>query len=271
MPDEPTPTDSPAAGGNQPTPGPTPPAVHPAARTSTSVAPAPQGQQAQTATGTDLASQGITPALLAQLAQQAQGQSQQPRHASDSDRDISRLPQWAQSEIRRLRDDEAGYRVRYKEEAASSTALRKAIAEHAGLDVSEVSVDSLGELFSFAAAEAQRATVTQATVLAALEHQADASALLNWAPFLDAAEALDPTADDFKTQLSDLVKATVEKTPMLRTQGQAPARAMPARSGAEIPAGSGNPQVITRDDLSRMSPSEIDAALSDGRLDHMFR
>jgi hypothetical protein len=233
------------------------------------VAPAPQApaQPAQT-----LADQGVTPALLAQLVQQAQGQ--QTRHATDSDRDVSRLPQWAQTELRKARDDAAGYRVRLREEADGSVALRKAIAEAAGLDVGEVNVDSLGDLFSYVAGEAHRNVVTTEALKAAVAHGADPTALLNWAPFLDAADGLDPTDADFTQQLSDLVKTTVENTHILRAQGQAPTRAVPARSGAEVPGGSGNAPQLTMSDLDAMAQNgqfeAIDEARRSGRLSHLL-
>lgn len=270
-----------ASGDGDPDPGPadtgqpsapaTPPAAAPP-RQAAPMAPAPQTQapaQPAAGTGQTLAEQGITPQLLAQI-RQAAGADTAPRHATDGDRDLSKQPRWIQDMVRDLREEAAGHRVRYKEADQGATALRAAIAEAAGLDVADVTTDNLSELFGYAAAEAQSALVQKATVRAALQHGGDASALLSWQPFLDKADALDPTDDDFNDQLSELVKETVANTHILRAQqGQAP-RSVPTRSGAEIPGGSGNPSQITEADLASMSPDQITEALEQGRLAHLL-
>lgn len=258
---------------------PTEPAAAPAAAAPSRpapVAPAPQAP-AQPAQAQTLADQGVTPALLAQLVQQAQGQQQRSddtRHATDSDKDISRLPQWAQSMVNNLRSENMSWRHRYKEADEGGTSLRKAIAEAAGLDVAEVSVDSLNDLFGYVAGEAHRNVVTTEAMRAAVKHGADVESLLNWAPFLDSADGLDPTDENFAEQLSELVKSTVESTPILRAQGQAPTRAVPARSGAEVPGGSGNAPQLTMSDLDAMAQNgqfeAIDEARRSGRLSHLL-
>ncbi len=246
---------------------PAPPRSAPAAP----AVPAPQTPAAASGGGLSLADQGITPqSLAAALA------AQQPRHASDSDRDISRLPQWAQTEIRKARDGEAGYRVRYREAEQAGTDLRQTIADAAGLDLAEVNSDTLQDLFAYAAGAAQRAEVTQAAIVSAVEHGLDPAALLKWQPFLDAADELDPTADDFRTTVGDLVRDTGESTPILRAvqAGQEPARNGPARSGAPIPGGSGNPPQLTQADLDVMAANgqfeAIDEARRAGKLAHIL-
>jgi hypothetical protein len=250
------------------------PAAPPApARTAPAVPAAPPQAPAVPAAGggLSLADQGITPqSLAAALA------AQQPRHATDSDRDISRLPQWAQTEIRKARDGEAGYRVRYREAEQAGTELRQTIADAAGLEVSEVTPDTLQDLFAYAAGAAQRAEVTQAALVAAVEHGLDPAALLKWQPFLDAADALDPTADDFRTSIGSLVRDTGESTPILRAlqTGQEPARGVPSRSGAPIPGGSGNQPQLTMDDVNAMAADgqfeRIDQLRREGKLSHLI-
>ncbi|MCK9896961.1 hypothetical protein [Frankia sp. AgB32] len=265
------PTGDPAADAGIP-PAPTPPAPAPARTAPPAQTAAPAAQApAASGGGLSLAEQGITPqSLAAALA------AQQPRHASDSDRDISRLPQWAQTEIRKARDGEAGYRVRYREAEQAGTELRQTIADAAGLDVSEVTADSLQDLFAYAAGAAQRAEVTQAALVAAVEHGLDPAALLKWQPFLDAADTLDPTADDFRTTVGSLVRETGESTPILRAlqAGQEPARGVPSRSGAPIPGGSGNQPQITMEDVNAMAADgqfeRIDALRREGKLSHLI-
>lgn len=81
----------------------------------------------------------------------------------------------------------------------------------------------------------QQAKAETAIVRTAIKHGADPDALTDSRRFMDAVNALDPTADDFSTALTDLIAETVKDHPHLA------ARPRTNRSGNET--GGGNTHI----------------------------
>lgn len=77
---------------------------------------------------------------------------------------------------------------------------------------------------------------------------ADADKLLNWSPFTNAVGKLDPAADDYQTQVDQLITEQKTSNPFLATQAV-------GKSGSEI--GGSGPQAITKERFDAMSGEEL--------------
>jgi hypothetical protein len=77
---------------------------------------------------------------------------------------------------------------------------------------------------------------------------ADADKLLNWSPFTNAVGKLDPSADDYQTQVDQLITEQKTSNPFLATQAV-------GKSGSEI-GGSGQ-AAITKERFDAMSGEEL--------------
>ncbi|APT92895.1 hypothetical protein CPHO_08350 [Corynebacterium phocae] len=75
---------------------------------------------------------------------------------------------------------------------------------------------------------------------------------------------LDPSADDYEAQVADLVAEIVEKYPKLRVQ------AAPPSSGNTTPPSNNEHRELTRDDLRKLPPEEINKLAREGKLDHLM-
>lgn len=76
---------------------------------------------------------------------------------------------------------------------------------------------------------------------------ADADKLLNWSPFTSAVGKLDPSSDDYQTQVDQLITEQKTSNPFLATQAV-------GKSGSEI--GGSGPQAITKERFDAMSGAE---------------
>lgn len=76
---------------------------------------------------------------------------------------------------------------------------------------------------------------------------------------------LNPMAEDYQTQVAEIVKATVEAFPQLRAQ------TVPSSSGQSPTPTKNAPAPITLDDLNSMSTEEIYEAQKSGRLNHLIK
>lgn len=77
-------------------------------------------------------------------------------------------------------------------------------------------------------------------------------------------DQLDPTADDYASQVEAAVSAVAEANPRLRTQ------VVPKSSGqAPTPTDTGT-RVVSRDDLAEMTSAEINQLARDGKLNHLL-
>lgn len=123
---------------------------------------------------------------------------------------------------------------------------------------------------SAAAALAERdAQIRELTVKAALptamaKASADPDLTLAVLTASGALSKLDPTAESFTADLESAVKAAVESNPKLKVAPVA------VRSGAEIPGRSGGSDQVTRDQLAKMTPEQIEKARVEGRLKNLL-
>jgi hypothetical protein len=134
------------------------------------------------------------------------------------------------------------------------------------------------------AEEARQARVQLAVWQQAGAAGADPARVMGWMPFHHAINGLDPSAADFPAQVAAKLAAEVAANPWLAATpavpavaGQPPAAAAttpqqppaPAVSGAPITGGN-TPVPITEAQLKAMSPEDITAALTEGRLNHLL-
>ncbi len=115
--------------------------------------------------------------------------------------------------------------------------------------------------------ELRELRIERAADKAARTHGADATALTDSRAFNQAAQDLDPTAEDFDEQMSKLVEQAVTDNPKLR------ASQAPARSSSAVTGGTGGRPTFTSSQIASMSPQDYAAnedaileALADGRV-----
>lgn len=199
---------------------------------------------------------------------------------------VDELPDWAQSEIRKAREEAAKYRTRAKDTAeeveAKAKAEREELIQTLGrqLGLVEDETNDPDKLLTAAQEQAQAAAkerdelanqlanyrrkdaVSQA--LSKVDGTVD-TALLNAVLASDNAyNTLDINADDFTDQVSTIITQTIESHPSLvqATHKASGVDTSNTRSGAAKP--------LTREDLAGMSADEINAAVKDGRLSHLM-
>lgn len=159
--------------------------------------------------------------------------------------DISSLPEWAQEHIRSLRQENKASRLSAKETAAQEArdALAQDIGKALGLIKDEGQAPDPAELtkqVEAAQASQRQASIELAVYKTASQHDGDPAALLDSRAFLEKVAALDPTADDFASQVGNAIKAQVESNPKLKAESP-----VPGRSGGEIRGGDTTPPAQT--------------------------
>ena len=232
-----------------------------------------QGQEpTQAPTPADIAAQQPTPT--------------EPPAEPTTTNSVDELPDWAQSEIRKAREEAAKYRTRAKdtaeEVAAKAKAEREELIQTLGrqLGLVEDETNDPEKLLTAAQQQAENAAkerdelanqlanyrrkdaVTQA--LSKVDGTVD-TALLNAVLHWDNAyQQLDINADDFQDQVSNIITQTIESHPSLvqATHKASGVDTSNTRSGAAKP--------LTREDLAGMTADEINAAVKDGRLSHLM-
>lgn len=205
---------------------------------------------------------------------------------------IDQLPQWAQQQIRDLRDEAAKHRVKAKDiETSKADALAAANADRdtliqqigktLGLVQDEPDADALLKAAQDKADAANAERDKMAAQLATYRRQ-DAvrnalvndkgnpikvdDVLLNALLTQDNAfNALDLDASDYNEQVSKHVADILTQHPQLRAQ------AAPTASGVD-PTQTSTPtnKVYTREDLKTMSASEINRLVREGKLNHLM-
>ena len=199
---------------------------------------------------------------------------------------VDELPDWAQSEIRKAREEAAKYRTRAKDTAeeveAKAKAEREAFVQKLGkeLGLIEDTSNDPEKLLTAAQEQAQAAAkerdelaqqlanyrrkdaVSQA--LSKVDGTVD-TALLNAVLASDNAyQQLDINADDFQDQVSQIIANTIESHPSL-------VQATHKASGVDTSnTQRGAAKPLTREDLAGMTASEINEAVKNGQLSHLM-
>jgi hypothetical protein len=168
--------------------------------------------------------------------------------------------------VKTLRDEAAANRTKARDAEAAAEARINKILEAAGIKTSEEPLDAakLTEQLSAKDQALRALTVERALDKAARKNGADEDLLAAVLAHKGDLGKLDPSADDFTTQLDALVKSAVEGNPKLKA-----ARAA-AASGVELGGGTGEQGQITEQQLKTMSPEQIVAAQAKGLLRNLL-
>lgn len=232
-----------------------------------------QGQEpTQAPTPADIAAQQPTPT--------------EPPAEPTTPNSVDELPDWAQSEIRKARDEAAKYRTRAKDTAedvaAKAKAEREELIQTLGrqLGLVEDETNDPDKLLTAAQQQAENAAKERDTLANQLADYRRKDAVSNALSKVDgtvdtallqavlhsdnAYNTLDINADDFSDQVSQIITNTIESHPSLvqATHKASGVDTSNTRSGAAKP--------LTREDLAGMSADEINAAVKDGRLSHLM-
>ena len=199
---------------------------------------------------------------------------------------VDELPDWAQSEIRKAREEAAKYRTRAKDTAeeveAKAKAEREELIQTLGrqLGLVEDETNDPDKLLTAAQEQAQAAAKERdelanqladyrrkdavGNALAKVDGNVDTTLLNAVLASDNAYQQLDINADDFQDQVSNIITNTIESHPSLvqATHKASGVDTSNTRSGAAKP--------LTREDLAGMTADEINAAVKDGRLSHLM-
>lgn len=191
---------------------------------------------------------------------------------------IDELPEWAQKEIRGLRDENGGRRNRAKDAEKRAEEAEQQATEYRSKfdklmeflqgdgggkkDLEEV-IKSLQEKNASTQAELDNLRRDRALHDAITKHGADAKLTAGFIKGEGLLKELNPSDDDYAQNVESIVKQVVEDQPRLLSK-QAPASS--GHSGTR----SGDAKQITRDDLENMSAKDIHKAMRDGKLKHLY-
>lgn len=206
---------------------------------------------------------------------------------------VEDLPEWAQKEIRTLRDESAKYRTKSKDvEAAKADELKAAqdkaeaernqliqdIGKKLGLVEDETSdpqklIDAAVQREQEAAKERDqmRDTLNQyrrndamRTAIEKVDGKVDTTLLNALLNSDNAYQQLDIDADDFDAQVAQIVNQKIESHPSL-------IQAIHKASGVDTSnTNRGAEKPITREDLKNMDAHEINEAVKSGKLSHLM-
>ena len=228
-------------------------------------------ENAQAAAAEAATAAQVTPADLAQAAQEATPDTSTPAQEADAGSDTPDIDA-LHKQIADLRKEAGKYRTRAKDaEAAKTTAvddLTQKLGKALGLIGDEQQTpDDLIAAANKQAAEAQQQLAAyrrDAAIRDAANGKVSDTAILTALLNQDQAfTALDPTDADYATQVAAAVTAMVDAHPTLKAQA--------AASGVDTSTTStGTDRKITREDLAKMTPHEINAAVKAGKLNHLM-
>jgi hypothetical protein len=176
-------------------------------------------------------------------------QSTQDDQQETPEQTIARLTR----EVESARKEAGKQRVNAKQAAADEArnATLSKVLEALGVkadgskkvSLEDVQAESAKKDASLAQLAAENVVLRRAATLGA-----DADKLLNWSPFTSAVGKLDPGADDYQTQVDQLITEQKTSNPFLATQAV-------GKSGSEI--GGSGPQAITKERFDAMSGEEL--------------
>lgn len=171
--------------------------------------------------------------------------------------------------VTKLRNENAAHRKKAQAAADEAVAeLTKNIGKALGLvkDDEPANPDELTKQIETEREAAKAARVELAVFRAAGKHSADPDALLDSRSFLTKVKDLDPTADDFASQVEDAIKTTVETNPKLRVVQAA------TKAGSDLSAGNADPSKgqLTREQLAALSPADRLKAAKEGRVKNLI-
>jgi hypothetical protein len=179
-------------------------------------------------------------------------------------------PAAAEAEIKRLRAENAKDRTTAKAQAAEDAKKEYAqtIAKALGLVEDDANDPvKLTQSLTTSQADAKQARVELAVFRNAATAGGDPAALLDSSSFLKSLAAVDPTDT---TAVTAAIKSAVEANPRLGAAPGDPKPPAPNPAQGASAAGAAAAGQLTRADLERMTPHEIEKARKDGRLNDVL-
>lgn len=200
----------------------------------------------------------------------AQGGDQKPADEQPVEGSADGGKTFSPEYVKKLRDEAASYRTRIEAEAkAAAEKAEKDLTQRFGKALGFIKDDEQPDPTALlaqaqaekdaAAAEAKQTKVELAVFRAASKHSANVEALSDSLTFQKKAQALDPTADDFASQVDALIAETVTSNPAKYKAVQ-----VAASTGGTHHTGQEAGQ-ITREELKAMSASDRLKAHREGR------
>jgi hypothetical protein len=165
-------------------------------------------------------------------------------------------------EVAKLRRENAGWRVKLREQETKDAAFRKAMAKALGIgDDTEVDADKLTGELTAAQATARQKDVELAVFKAAAKAGVDGDALLDSRSFLASVADLDPSDADFSTAVTQAVTTAAKgmKTTTAR------------KTGGDFSAASGGGAAQWSEaDLKKAKPEDVVKAREKGLLNKLM-
>ena len=166
-----------------------------------------------------------------------------------------------------LRGENAKSRTTAKDQAAQAARdeVVKEIGKKLGLIKDDDPVDAAKLNDQLTAAQAKnRANEVRLAVFESAPDGVNIKALMDSVSFNRQIEGLDPSAQDFASQVLVAINAAVAANPQLKTS-QAP-----VKGGNELPGGPGGAEQITEAQLASMTPKQIEEAMNKGLLKNLL-
>ncbi|MEV5619394.1 hypothetical protein [Streptomyces bacillaris] len=190
-------------------------------------------------------------------------------------------PERAMRAIESLRtevDEQKQKRAEDKQRAADEqTAFMKKVAAAFGLETDEAKPPTPEELAKQldeargetkeSRAQARQTQVELAVYKTAGKHGGDPDALLDSRNFAKAIEKLDPNADGFDEAVATAVKTAVGSNSKLAAKAPKQEPEPTPAGGAPMDGAGGSKKQLGEADLARMTPKQINQAMTEGRFD----
>lgn len=190
----------------------------------------------------------------------------------DVEKELRKLRNEAAARRTSLRDEEkknAELSSKYSELNSKFEEMRGFLAKLSGIEeeaTPEEVINSYKEKLEAQEQENRQLRETTALNAAVSKAKGDPALIVPYLRGSNALANLDPSAENYTSQVEELVQETVDANPKLRAQ------AAPVSSGnTSNPTDNSGPKKYTVDDLDDMSAEEIFELTKQGKLEHLYK
>lgn len=204
---------------------------------------------------------------------EAQQQANEPDQGDfDVEKELRKLRKESAARRTSLRDEEkknAELSSKYSELNSKFEEMRGFLAKLSGAEeeaTPEEVINSYKEKLEAQEQENRQLRETTALNAAVSKAKGDPALIVPYLRGSNALANLDPSAENYASQVEELVQETVDANPKLRAQ------AAPVSSGnTSNPTDNSGPKKYTVDDLDDMSAEEIFELTKQGKLEHLYK
>ena len=211
--------------------------------------------------------------------QEAIPNTETPQQANESDKgdfdvekELRKLRKESAARRTSLRDEEkknAELSSKYSELNSKFEEMRAFLAKLSGIEeeaTPEEVINSYKEKLEAQEQENRQLRETTALNTAVSKAKGDPALIIPYLRGSNALANLDPSAENYTSQVEELVQETVDANPKLRAQ------AAPVSSGnTSNPTDNSGPRKYTLEDLEDMSANEIYELTQQGKLEHLYK